>query len=73
MGKIPDAIEMQTLARFLDEYMGGCGFALIVFEFGGPCMTNYISNGKREDMIKALKETVERLEKKQDFMTPNKN
>jgi len=43
------------------------GFALIVFEFNEPGIANYVSNGERESMIKALKETVERLEKGQDI------
>lgn len=38
------------------------GFALVVFEFHEPGIGNYISNANREDMIKALRETADRLE-----------
>ena len=31
-----------------------------------PGIANYISNGAREDVIKALRETADRLEKNQD-------
>lgn len=48
------------------------GFALLVFPLGGPGISNYVSNGTREDMIKALRETADRLEKNQDFKTPSK-
>ena len=41
----------------------GWGFALLVFPFAeGDGRMNYISNGKREDMLTALKELVERME-----------
>ena len=44
------------------------GFALIVFEFGeGNKAGDYISNGNREDMIKALRETADRLEANEDI------
>ena len=70
---IPDGNDLQAIAHFInDKYK--CGFALIVFEFGGgPKISNYISNGQRKDMIDALKETIARLESKQDFITPNNN
>jgi len=43
------------------------GFCLIVFEFNKPGISNYISNAQRLNMIEALKETVDRLEKNQDI------
>lgn len=44
------------------------GFALIVFEFGpGGEGGHYISNGRRDDMIQALRETADRLERHEDF------
>lgn len=46
------------------------GFALFVFEFNEPGITNYISNAERESMIEALKETIERLENNEDIPTP---
>lgn len=50
----------------LTEQFGGKGFALIVFEFAKPGISNYISNAKRADMITALRETADRLERNQD-------
>ena len=50
----------------LKERIGHMGFALLVFEFEKPGISNYISNAQRKDMIKALKETVKRLESKED-------
>ena len=50
------------------------GFVILVFPFGENAGTaNYISNANREDMIKTLRETSDRLEYKQDFETPEDN
>lgn len=50
------------------------GFALIVFPFGDKNkFSNYISNAQRADMIKALRETANRLDHKQDFSSPSSN
>ena len=49
------------------------GFAILVFPFGDGGTSNYISNAERADMIKALRETADRLEYKQDFETPENN
>lgn len=49
------------------------GFTILVFKFNKPGESNYISNANREDMIKALRETADRLEKKQDYETPEDN
>ena len=51
----------------LKDNFGPKGFALIVFNFHEPGISNYISNARREDMIKSLRETADRLEKNQDI------
>lgn len=51
----------------------GFGFALVVFPYGGPGVSNYISSAERSDMITALRETADRLERNQDFQTPSAN
>jgi len=61
---------VQELGRALNElitdiYGKQMGFALIIFEFYKPGIGDFISNAEREDMIKALRECAERLEKKQ--------
>lgn len=65
MTKMGAEIEAQLPKEF--------GFALIVFPFYGPGTSNYISNAQRCDMIKALRETADRIEKNQDFKTPTAN
>mgnify|MGYP003652810935 CR=1 FL=1 len=60
---------MQAMASALNEALNGSGekkngFVLLVFPFEGPKgqRTNYVSNGKREDIVTALKEIVGRFE-----------
>jgi hypothetical protein len=54
------------LNRIYNEKMG---FALIVFRFGGDeeneKIGDYISNANKNDMIKALRECANRLEKRE--------
>lgn len=42
------------------------GFCLLIFPFHFPGITNYVSNADRKDMIKALRETADRLERRED-------
>ena len=65
--------QMRILAQMIQNKIPGLGFALIVFPFFESGISNYISNAVREDMIKALDETVARLKYKKDFMTPEIN
>ena len=65
--------QMRNLAEKVKKEIPGLGFALLVFEFENAGIANYISNSQRKDMIKAMKETIERLEKNQDFTTPETN
>jgi len=62
---------MRVLANHVDhkirETLGHMGFAIIVFEFNHPGVSNYISNASRSDMIQALRETADRLERNQDI------
>ena len=62
---------MRHLAPMLDSTLkqlsDNLGFALFVFEFNRSGISNYISNAERSSMIKALKETIEALEKDQDI------
>ncbi len=61
---------MRAMAASLDAVLNGNtrpkkhGFVLLVFPFDGPegQRTNYVSNGKREDIVVALKEIVARFE-----------
>lgn len=66
---------MRSLAKKIEDFIDKkhVGYALIVFGVSEPGISNYISNCQREDMIKALRETADRLERKQDFPTLNAN
>ena len=56
----------------LQETFGAkIGFALLLFDFNKPGIGNYVSNGKREDMIIALRETATRLENN-EYIPPAK-
>lgn len=75
MSKQVGAGEMRQIADGLVKQLPGLAFVLIVFEVGERKGKggNYISNAERSNMIDALKETVYRLENKQDFTTPEPN
>ena len=65
----------QRLLRKIGNYImqrlsviaGNHEFALLIFPSGTPGITNYISSGQRHDVIKALREAADRLEKKEDI------
>jgi hypothetical protein len=54
------------IGRRLDAALpkGQWGYALLLFQFGEGGTMGYISNAKREDMIKALREQANYLEGK---------
>jgi hypothetical protein len=54
---------MRVLAKTVTEVLPETGFALLTFDLNkAEGIGNYISNGERGDMIKALRELAERLE-----------
>ena len=65
--------KMRLLAKNISRQIPGMGFALFVFEFNEPGISNYISNADRDSMIKALEETLERFKNNQVFITPERN
>ncbi len=75
MPKQVDGHAMRLLADLIQSAAPGVGFALITFPLNGQSnqLINYISNGQREDMIKALRELLDRWEAGTDYMTPNNN
>jgi len=73
MKKQIGANEMRRLAILLEKELKGLGFALFVFEFIKPGISNYISNAMREDMIIALEEKLKIFKNQQDFKTPEEN
>jgi len=62
---------MRSIAASLDEVIEnnigkGMGFVLILFKFGEPGITNYISNAQRAEIITGLRESANKLELGQD-------
>lgn len=62
----------KTMRIIADDIKAKCGeeygFAVLVFPFGEAGRTaHYISNARREDMIKALREKADTLEAKRDI------
>lgn len=64
----------RKLARKIEEQLppgpsaqGKCLFALIVADTEGPGVGQYVSNVRRKDMIEMLRETADRLEKREDI------
>lgn len=57
----------QAVARMIDQALNGdgprrIGFAVLLYEFGEPPQpATYLSNGTREDMIRAIEEWLERV------------
>lgn len=55
----------EGLSEALEEIYGKkVGFAFFMFEFGSKTPGDYVSNAKREDMIKFMRELADRLEKR---------
>lgn len=59
--------ELETDSRRLatmlkDALPESVGFALFVFNFGGPSNVAYVANSNRTDMIQMLKEWLARME-----------
>jgi hypothetical protein len=54
---------MRGLGKVIDLAIDHKGFVLVVFEFDKPCIANYISNAKRENIIKALREMADKFER----------
>jgi hypothetical protein len=63
---------LQHIARHLNEVLEivfgeRVAFALLIFRSDHPTLADYLSNVEREEMIKALRETANRLENGEDF------
>ncbi len=62
MSFIEEEEHLTLIGEVLQKEFPGKGFALLVFQFNEPDVCNYVSNAKREDMVKALRESANRLE-----------
>ena len=55
--------KMQTIARKVkEELLDGFGFVVFSFIFDNPGQMMYVSNANREDIVKAMKEWIEKTE-----------
>lgn len=56
-------LQMEATGRAIAERIGvdlpkGIGFTLLLYQFGPGGWLNYISNGRREDVVKAMEEFI---------------
>lgn len=60
---------MQRIGAAVDEHLPqGWGFVILAFPFGEDAgRLNYVSNGTREDVIKMMKEFIEKSENPDSF------
>ena len=60
----PAADAMRRIAKVIGMGLSkGWGFALLVFEYGGPgTQMHYISSAQRQDMIRVLQEQIRHLQ-----------
>lgn len=74
MSNLPGAAKMRKFAKFIHTRLpDGWGLALVVFPYGKMGIGNYISTAQRTEMIQGLRELADRLEKNQDYKTPEEN
>lgn len=67
-------IAMQKIAEAVTKMLPkDFGCTILVFPYHRADVANYISTANREDMIKHLRDTADRLELRQDFETPENN
>jgi len=72
---VPDGEGMKLIGGLLKEMLPAeIGFTLLTFNYGEAGLCNYLSSANREDMIKGLRETADRLEGGKGIIaTPNQN
>jgi hypothetical protein len=72
---VPDQEGMRLIGQLLKEMLpAGIGFTLLTFNYGEAGLCNYLSSAHRDDMIKGLRETADRLEGGKGLIaTPNQN
>ena len=67
-------IAMQKMADAVIKFLPkDFGCTILVFSYYKTDVANYISTANREDMIKHLRDTADRLEQKEYFETPENN
>jgi coenzyme F420-reducing hydrogenase alpha subunit len=69
------AQEMRNIADTIKERIGDktIGFALVTFDFGEGGITNYISNAKRDDMMKYFEELLNKWQSENELPTFEEN
>ena len=70
--RLQELAALEDLAQMIAQRVGpafdgsGAGFAVLGFEFGSGGWSTYVSNARREDMIRALREMADHLEQSKD-------
>ena len=63
-----DKENLNLLANMVDNALpDNMGFCLMVFPFGSEGRLQYVSNGNREDVVKALKEWIATVDTDKKF------
>ncbi len=57
---------LQTLADLIRKALPGFGFVLVLFDFGAKGSMHFVSNGHRPDVIRMLRELLEKIESEQN-------
>lgn len=69
-----DGRRMAEVAQIIQHQIPGLGFTLLTYEFGEEkTAANYVSNSNREDTVRFLRETADRLDNGKDYPIPNNN
>jgi len=55
--------KLNEAGQAIDNLFPGLGFCVLIFDFNESGTSIYISNARRIDMIKALRETADRFER----------
>lgn len=63
----PELLAMEAKGRDIARLLAGVlppgiGFTLMLYDFGEGGFTTYLSNARRDDMVRMLKETLGKLE-----------
>jgi hypothetical protein len=69
------AQEMRNIASMVKDRINDkdVGFVVVTFDFDKQGITNYVSNGKRDDMIKYFRELLSKWESEMPLKTIEEN
>ncbi len=71
--RIVSGHEMRKFGKMVNKLFPDKAWCVFTFDFGPGGIGNYLSNAQRPDMIKALREMADHLERGSVFPTPEHN